>query len=109
MEYLNRITIRGIVGSVQTPEPGSRSARMTVMTQTAHYAGGLFIETQWHTVSAIEGKGIKDLGSVRKGDAVEITGHLRLIPCTAADGTRRCTPEIFASEFKNLNSEPLTP
>ena len=80
MEQMNRVELRGLVGStrVQT-HSGRRVCRMSVATSRAYKdpMGMAKIDTTWHNVSAWEGRGIPDLDQIVKGSKVEVTGSIR--------------------------------
>lgn len=127
MEYINEITIQGIVGNihVQTFETCMKMARFSVATNKAYPAKGraIFpvfntlagtvvsatdpvIETTWHNVIAWENPDkpgdITDLSAIRKGDKVKITGSIRQRKYTAADGSQRYSTEILAKTLLHV-------
>ena len=80
MEQLNRIELRGNVGSVRLQAVGDKQvAKLTVATNYIYKGkdGEPVIETTWHNVTAWEGKNIANLSKVEKGDKVHILGRLR--------------------------------
>ena len=108
MEQLNRVELRGIVGSVKVSKIcGHEHARMTVATNLAYkdMDGCPVIETTWHNVTAFEGKDICDLGSIGRGDRVEVVGRIRNQRFTSESGTDVTTSEILASRITRLSSE----
>lgn len=110
MEQLNKVILRGIVGSVRIINVGDRKgARMTVATNLAYRGqdGCCIIETTWHNVMAWEGKDIHDLDILCKGDRVEVTGRIKNQRYTTSDGEYRYSTEILAHTV-NLLTDPLT-
>lgn len=110
MEQLNKVILRGIVGSVRIINIGDRKgARMTVATNLAYRGqdGCCIIETTWHNVTAWEGQGIHDLDILCKGDRVEVTGRLKNQRYTTSVGEDRYSTEILAHTV-NLLTDPLT-
>ena len=100
MEQLNRIEIRGNVGSVNILKVGeSRVAHFSVATNYAYKGrnGEPVIETTWHSVTVWEGKGIANLDVITKGASVYVCGRLRAQKYTAGDGGEKFFMEIIAS------------
>lgn len=109
MEQLNKVNLRGIIGSVKTFNIGDRKcAKITVATNYAYRSqdGYAVIETSWHNVTAWEGNSIHDVDQLKKGDAVEIIGRLKNQRYTSADGTEHSSVEILASSLKVI-TEPM--
>lgn len=110
MEQLNKVILRGIIGSVRIINVEDRKgARMTVATNLAYRGqdGCCIIETTWHNVKAWEGQGIHDLDILCKGDRVEVTGRIKNQRYTTSDGEYRYSTEILAHTV-NLLTDPLT-
>ena len=100
MEQINRIEIRGNVGSVNTQTyPQGKVCHFTVATNYAYKDrnGGAVIDTQWHNVTAWDNKGIGDLDKIEKGSKVYVTGRMRYQKFTGSDGVERNTSDILAS------------
>lgn len=108
MEQLNRIELRGLVGSVrvQTYE-GSQVARINLATNVAYKDkdGAAVIETTWHNVSAWEGKGIQDLDQIRKGSKLYVVGRLRVQKYTGADGMDKVITDVLANRVVLIPDE----
>lgn len=101
MGQLNRIEIRGIIGSVRIQNVGdTKVANISVATNYSYTAkdGGMVIETTWHYVTAWEGREIKNLDQLQKGFWIHIIGRLRNRKYVAADGTERIAYDIVASK-----------
>lgn len=111
MEQINRIEIRGNVGSVNTQTyPQGKVSHFTVATGYAYKDknGGAVIDTTWHNVTAWESKGITDLDRLEKGTKVYVTGRLRYQKFTGSDGIEHTSSEIQASRVVIIEgSEPL--
>lgn len=109
MEQLNKVNLRGIVGSVKTFNVGDRKcAKITVATNLAYRGqdGYAVIETTWNNITAWEGKSIHDLESLKKGDAVEIIGRLKNQRYTSSDGTEHSNVKILAHTVRVI-TEPM--
>jgi len=111
MEQLNRIELRGMVGSVNTQiyEAGQVS-HFTVATNHAYKDrnGGAVIDTTWHNVTAWENKEIQDLDKIGKGTKVHVVGRVRYNKYTGIDGVERNNIEVLASKVNIINdSNPM--
>ncbi len=108
MEQLNRIELRGAVGSVRLQTfSETKVARITVATNYAYKDknGSAVIETSWHNVIAREGKNLRDLDKLRKGSKVYVQGRLRYQKYTGADGVERLAADIVANRLVILDEE----
>lgn len=100
MEQLNRIELRGYVGSITIYPAGERKmARFTLATSMAYKDkdGAAIIETTWHTCIAFENKSIQDLEKIEKGSKLYVCGRLRTNRYSGADGVERTVYEVIAS------------
>ena len=101
MEHLNKVELRGIIGSVYVKDFGNtKSANFSVVTEHCHTAqdGCAVIETTWHRVLAWEGNQIMNLDQLKKGSCVHVIGRIRTQKYIASDGTERVVYEIIASK-----------
>ena len=105
MEMLNRIQLRGFVGSCKvTSVADTRVARVSVATNHCFKdrSGNPVIETTLHNVTAWEKEGI-DLDNIGRGDMVEVTGRVRMNRYTNSAGIPCQTAEVLANELKVLD------
>lgn len=105
MEMLNRIQLRGFVGTCRiTSVADTRVARVSVATDHCFKdrSGNSVIETTWHNVTAWEKEGI-NLDNIGRGDMVEVTGRIRINRYTNSDGVTCQTAEVLANELKVLD------
>jgi len=108
MEQLNRVELRGTVGSCRLQKVNERMVvNMSVVTSFAFKDkdGGAVIEDQWHNVSAWEGKNVKDLEHISKGSKVYVEGRLRSRIYTSPEGEEKTIHEILANKINLLNVE----
>jgi len=102
MEQINKIELRGAVGSVsvQTYAQG-RVAHFTMATNYAYKDknGAAVIETTWHNVTAWEGKEITNLDAIQKGSKIYVTGRLRIQKFTGSDGIDRLNIDVLANHL----------
>ena len=99
MEQLNRIELRGTVGSIKTQEiSGANVANFTVATNLAYRDkdGCAIIETTWHNVTAWESKDIQNLDRIEKGSKVHLVGRIRNQRFCGSDGVERAIYEVVA-------------
>lgn len=108
MDQLNRIQLRGYIGSIRLTEfDGKTVAAFTVATNLAYKdrQGCAVIETTWHHAQAFQSDGIsgETLRSLSKGDAVSLTGRLRNQRYAREDGTEVCNTEIRVQNLQKLD------
>lgn len=102
MEQLNRIEIRGVVGSVKLSIVNEKQmVRFSVVTNYAYKdkEGAPVIEETWHNVVAFEGRTLRDLSKIEKGSRIQVIGRLRMGKYTGMDGIDRTTVEILAQRY----------
>lgn len=109
MEQINRIEVRGLVGTIRLQEVGEKKvAKFTVATSYAYEKGGAaVIDTQWHNVSAWEGKNISCLDKIKKGDKIYVSGRLKYPKFTGSDGVERTLSEIQASKVSIIEDDDV--
>ena len=101
MEMLNRIELRGVVGSARTMKVSeSEVTRFSVATDYffKNKDGEAVVETTWHSVMAWD----KGLSELKRGDKVEVVGRIRNTRYTDSEGLERTSTEVVASEVKVL-------
>ena len=106
MEFLNRIEIQGIIGSIKIiPVGDTRVARFSVCTETS-YSGtaGIVIDCCWFNVSAWESEKITCLDQLEKGKAVRVSGRVRVQRYTDSEGNEKQCWEVMAREVNLLES-----
>ncbi len=105
MEQLNKVTLRGFVGSVSIYNGAGRTmARLSVGTTHAYKSGdgSPVIDTEWHRVICWEGKNIKDLQMLQKGARVQIDGRIHYGKFTGEDMAEHYYTEIQALKLEVL-------
>ena len=110
MEQINRIELRGLVGSVKLQQvKEKRVARITVATNLAFADrnGAAVIETQWHNVSAWEGKRINGLEKLKVGDKVRVIGRVRYNKFTGVDGQEHYATDILAYTLTIIDDDDV--
>ena len=102
MEQLNRVELRGTVGSVYVKDFGNtRCVNFSVATNYCFKdrEGCPVIETTWHRVIAWENPDTADAFKMKKGDSAHVLGRLRIQRYTGADGVERQAAEIVANRI----------
>ena len=110
MEQLNRIELRGTVGSIRIQEiSGANVANFTVATNLAYRDkdGCAIIETTWHNVTAWESKDIQDLDRIKKGSKVHLVGRIRNQRFCGSDGVERTMYEVVAKTVELIDNQEV--
>lgn len=110
MEQLNRIELRGTVGSIKIQKISDANvANFTLATNLAYRDkdGCAIIETTWHNVTAWESKEIKDLGRIEKGSKVHLVGRLRSQRFCGSDGAERTMYEVVARTVELIDDQEI--
>lgn len=108
MEQLNKVELRGTVGTVHTQVVGALTHYcFSVATNYAYQGkdGGNVIETTWHMVRGFSDKMVG--GPIKKGDKVSVTGRIRTDRYTDADGNDKTQYFILAQKIKKLSPWPM--
>lgn len=107
MEFLNRIDLQGIVGSVKiTPVGDTRVARFSVCIETTYNgAGGIVVDCTWFSVTAFKSDKITCLDQLGKGKIVRVSGRVRVQRYTDNEGIERQCWEVMAREVKLMKED----
>ena len=108
MEQLNRVELRGTVGSVYVKDFGNtRCANFSLATNYLFKDrdGCPVIETTWHRVMAWDSPDNADAFRIGKGDRVHVIGRLRVQRYTGVDGVERSLVEIVASKIELVTND----
>ena len=101
MEFLNRIELRGIVGTSALNRIGdSEVCRFSIVTEYSYKdrENNPVVDTTWFNVTAWEGnKGIPALDFISKGTPVYVCGRLRSQKYQGSDGVEKSFLEIIAN------------
>lgn len=110
MEQLNRVELRGAVGSVRTQTYSDNvMARFTIATNYAYKdkEGAAVIDTSWHNVVAWQNKNFPDLTKIEKGSKIYVQGRLRYQKYVGTDGLERVATEIVANKLNVLEDQQM--
>ena len=103
MEQINRIELRGLVGSVNSQVyPQGKVSHFTVATNYVYKDknGAPVIETTWHNITAWEGKNIPDIEAIQRGDKLYVSGRLRIQKFVGNDGLERTAYDVLAKSVQ---------
>lgn len=102
MEYINRIELQGLVGSIRSNiVNGCKVANFSLATEAIYRTSDGFpvVEVTWHNVVAWEESAKDcDLSEIGKGSKVRVLGRLRTSKYTGANGEEKIYYEVIASE-----------
>ncbi len=106
---INKIELQGCIGSVNVNTiSGKNVARISVATNYIYKdkEGTAVIETTWHSISAWEnGRGIKNLETLKKGDCVHVRGRVRTVKYTDSENVERTSYEVAATSIHLVKNE----
>ena len=105
MEQINKIELLGVVGSVRLQNTGDRKmAKFTMVTNRAYKnkEGVPVIESQWHNVTAFEGRQVQDLEKIEKGRAVHVWGRLQIQHYSGPDGIDRVSVDVICTKLDHI-------
>lgn len=108
MEQLNKVELRGNVGSYKLQTVGEKQViRFTLATNYAYKdkTGAAQIETTWHNVVAWKGKGMECIDKIEKGSKIYVLGRIRCERYMGLDDVERNTYEILAKKIEVVNNE----
>lgn len=110
MENINRIELKGRIGSVRSNTHNeSKVANFTLVTEFFYKTRGgeVVTETTWFNVVAWEGKEIQDVSRIEKGAAAHVTGRMRTTRYTTEEGIERQYYEVMASKVRIVEEDGL--
>ncbi len=101
METINRIELRGLVGSVRKTEiSGIKHADFSLRTDRVVKRGNEpYVETEWHSCEAWQDRW-NNLDLIEKGKALHVFGRLRYQSYVTADGVDKIIPSILVTKIE---------
>ena len=114
MEFLNQISLRGIVGMVSLNKVGeTQVCRFSLVTEYSYKDrdNNPVVDTTWFNVTAWEGRNMPDLREIARGGIVQVHGRVRTFKFTMADGAERSGWEVLARRVTLLapDDDPVQP
>lgn len=105
MEFLNKVTLKGIVHSVYATKVADKyNIRFSLLTENCFTSGGnSCIESTWHHCSIFSDK--ED--AIKKGDVIKIDGRLKQVSYVSNDGTNRYSTEIVVNSYSKEPEKEL--
>lgn len=111
MEHINRIELKGRVGTVRTNVVnGSKVTNFSLVTDYLYKTreGTPISEATWFNVAAWEGKEIHDIDKIEKGAIVHVCGRMRSSKFEGTDGTEKLLYEVLAGKLRVVEDTPST-
>ena len=105
IEFINRVELQGIIGSVRQYTIGTQKGfQLTVATNRVYKDkdGNPVIETQWTSCTGWESENI-DLSLLEKGREIHLIGRIRNQRYTGTDGVERTTMEVVVSSLEAVS------
>lgn len=102
MEYLNKVELCGVVGSIRTMPIGDTFiTRFAVATDCTYEdkSQGFVVETTWHNCTSFDASA-KDL---QRGDKVHVLGRIRRNEYVNSVGERAFSIEILTNKVQKVN------
>lgn len=111
MEQLNRIELRGHIGTVRTSEYGDKTVCHLSVATNAIYrnqSNTPVEETTWHSCTVWSNRRYPDLSSLKVGAMIHLVGRTKNNKYIGSDGQEKYTSEVQVVDFEILSgAEPL--
>ena len=108
MEYINRIELKGRVGTVRSNVVnGSKVVNFSLITDILYKTreGNAVSESTWFNIAAWEGNDIHDMDLIQKGATVYVSGRIRSTKFAGSDGTDRQFYEVMANRLRVVDED----
>lgn len=108
MDYINRIELKGRVGTVRSNVVnGSRVVNFSLITDFLYKTrdGNAVSESTWFNIAAWEGKEIQGLELIEKGATVHVHGRIRSHKFEGSDGTEKQFYEVMAHRLRVVSDD----
>ncbi len=108
MENLNRIELRGVVGTVRCQQTaGKKLYKFTLATSRAFKDknNAAVIETTWHQVVAWESASMPDLDKIEKGSKLYVSGRVHTREYTNSEDEEKSVFEVIANRVVPVDCE----
>lgn len=108
MEFLNRIEVKGVVGSSRTTTLDNiQTVNFSIATEYCYTdkTGMGVVETTWFTVRGFKGEGISQetIDNLNRGRNVLVIGRIRQHRYVDGNGSEQIIDEIIAQEVTIIN------
>lgn len=108
MEYINKVELKGRVGTVRfNVVNGSRVANFSLITDILYKMkdGTPASEATWFNVAAWESKEVQMLDRIEKGAIIHVWGRMRSSKFEGQDGTEKQFYEILATKLRVMKED----
>ena len=110
MEFLNRIELRGIVGTSSVNRVGDAEVcRFSIVTEYSYKDrdNNPVVDTTWFNINALQNNNIdgETIDKIQKGAWVEVMGRYRARRFVRADGSKGNTFDIVANQLNILEPD----
>lgn len=108
MEFLNRIEVKGVIGSSRTTTlNNTQTVSFSLATDYCYKTedGTVIVETSWFSVRGFKGRGISQetIDSISRGLNVLVIGRIRQQRYVDGNGSEQIRDEIIAQEITIIN------
>ena len=108
MEFLNRIEVKGVVGSIRTSTLDNiQAVRFSLLTEYSYKAkdGMCVVETTWFSIIGFKGKVIQQstIDLIKRGSNVYVVGRVRQQRHVDGNGIEQIQNEIMAQSISIIN------
>lgn len=103
MEFLNRVELVGVVGSIRKQKVSDQTvANFSVVTEQYYKdkSGSAVVEATWFNIVAWQNNNMPDLERIDRGSHVHIQGRIRVRRYTSESGEPRSTFEVVATNVQ---------
>lgn len=107
MEFLNRIELQGVVGTVRRQQVADKEVvNFSMVTEDCHKdaSGCAVIDVLWLNVTAWRNDAMPDLSNLGRGAHVHVQGRLRARRYTDDSGAARTSYEVLAASVHLLGA-----
>lgn len=108
MEHLNKIELRGRVGTVRFAQAGDKTVCHLSVATSAVYrnqTNATVEETTWHNCTLWSSKKYPDLSCITVGAPIALKGRFKNTKYTGADGQDKYSSEVAVYEFEIIPAE----
>ena len=103
MEFINKIELCGIVGSVKITKIGNKEqARFSLCVDQVYTSstGDVTIQNSWFDCTAWESSKITNLSKLAKGMIVHLTGRIKMSSYLNAEGNEKIYWEVICNTLE---------
>ena len=104
MEYLNKVILQGVVGSVNYSKVADKlHIVFSLCTEYAYKAdGNAFIDVTWHRCVLLNNQ-----IDIQKGDKLRVEGRLKQTKYVDSSGLERSFMDVIVNNYHKISNEDL--